>query len=64
MHTAGHDNSAAAHRERWLPLTMRVRNVVLAPLMASLERESDEGMWYASNAARCFDTNPRLPPQL
>jgi hypothetical protein len=28
------------------PLTMGGRNVVLPPLMASLIRESEEGMWY------------------
>jgi hypothetical protein len=73
MHTTGNDNSGATgcrgrNRLQWRtegrdePLTTGGRDVVLPPLMASLERESDEGMWYASST--CFDTNPRLPPQL
>jgi hypothetical protein len=51
---------------RWLPspLTIRGRNVVLADLMASLTRESDEGMWYASSVLRALHAIPRLPPQL
>jgi hypothetical protein len=43
---------------------MEGRNVVLPDLMASLSRESDEGMWYTSSVHKALDAIPRLPPQL
>jgi hypothetical protein len=70
MHRAGNNNSKvtrAADEARVTvrsPLTMSGRNVVLPHLMASLTRESDEGMWYTSSVCKALHAIPRLPPQL
>jgi len=53
MHRPSRDNSP--------PLTTPRRNVVLAPLMASFERKSDEGMWYTSSA-RALRCKPTAAP--
>ena len=59
MHTACRNNSDRCIRVRSrhlvparCPLTTWGRNVVLRRLIASLKRESDEAMWYASTELR------------
>jgi hypothetical protein len=70
MHRAGNNNSEGKRsalrtmRRKLSPLTMCGRNVVLLDLMASLTRESDEGMWYTSSVRKTLHAIPRLPPQL